>query len=658
MKQLIFLFLFICGLTQAQVVNIPDTNFKNTLLAASAGNNTAKDQNGVSIVIDTNGDSEIQVSEALTVYELDVINSGIDDLTGIEAFTNVTDLLCDQNNLDVLDVSALTELLNLTCSANNLTELDLSDNPTLEFVWALSNPLTFMNVKNGNTFDPFEIGTGTWMEMWANLPDGCYVCADETEIEDIDEFLNVIGTGKHVSSYCTVTPGGDYNTITGQMLFDVDNDGSCDGVEFPQPYIRMDLTDGTETGASFTDDTGEYLFYTQEGTFTLTPNFENMEFFTITPTTASVTFPVVDNSVEVIDFCIAANGVHPDLEIVIAPLLPARPGFEATYKIVYRNKGNQAITQTDGVNFYFQDNFMDFVSATETPDSQSEGVLSWDYEDLLPFEERSIVVTMDINPPTDPDNPVNIDDILLFEAIIQPLAGDETIEDNTYIHSQTVVGAFDPNDILCLEGDIEDPVNIGEQLHYLVRFENTGNFPAENVVVTMEINSQQFDPETVLLLNASHGVEARLVGNVAEFFFQDIQLASGGHGNILLAVETLNSLQEGDAVMNKAAIYFDYNAPITTNEASTLFEATMSTQDPELNAGIKVYPNPARDVVTITSSTLMNSIEWYDVSGRLLRLHLVDSQETQLDVSKQAAGVYFIKINTPQGSIVKKLIKQ
>lgn len=656
MKQFIFLLLLICGMANAQIVNIPDANFKSKLLSANAGNNVAKDQNGVSIIIDTNGDNEIQLSEALTVYELNVINSGIDDLTGIEAFTNLTDLECDQNNLDFLDVSALSSLQNLTCSINNLNELDVSDNPDLEFLWVLDNPLTFVNVKNGSAFDPEQIGSGTWMEMWANLPDDCYVCADESEIEDIEEFLNFFGSGKHVTSYCTITPGGDYNTIIGKLLFDVDNDGSCDGIEFPQPYLRVDITDGAETGASFTNEDGEYYFYTLAGTFTLTPNFENVDFFTITPADATVTFPIIDNSVEVVNFCITADGVHPDLEIVIAPLLPARPGFEATYKIVYRNKGNQTLSQTDGVNFFYQDNFMDFVSATETPDSQAEGQLSWDYADLLPFEERSIVVTMDINSPSDTD-PVNIDDVLLFEAIIQPLAGDETIEDNNYILSQVVVGAYDPNDIICLEGDIEDPVNIGEQLHYRIRFENTGNFPAENVVVVMEIDPEQFDAATLLLLNASHEVEARLRGNLVEFFFQDIQLASGGHGNILLAMETLQTLQEGDAVMNQADIYFDYNFPVTTNEATTVFETIMSTQDPELNSSITLYPNPARESIHIQAITSMTSIEWYDVAGRLLHIHLVNDAQTTLDITARPPGVYFLKVNTPEGSIVKKVIK-
>lgn len=658
MKNVYFLLLFIFGTAQAQVVTIPDANFKDKLLEAATTNNIAKDENGVSIVIDTNTDNEIQVSEALTVFELNIINSGIGDLTGIDAFTNITHLLCDQNNMNVLDVSALVNLVELTCSDNNLTELDLSGNPNLEFVWALSNPLEFMNVKNGSAFDPELIGTGTWMEIWANLPDGCYVCADESEVEIIDEQLNVFGSGKHVSSYCTFYPGGDYNTITGTVLFDLDNDGDCDIETNLQPYVRIDLTDGTDAISSFTNADGEYIFYTPAGTFTLNPTIEHPEYFTITPSEAEVTFPVVDNSIEVVDFCISPNGVHPDLEVVIAPVDFAVPGFDAIYKIVYRNKGNQVMTQAEGVNLFYQDQFMDFVSASETPDSQSEGLLSWDFADLLPFEERSILVTMNINAPTDPDNPVNIDDILVFEALVEPEAGDETPEDNTYTYEETVVGAFDPNDIHCLEGSIEDPVNIGEQLHYRIRFENTGNFPAQNVVVTMEINPEQYDPETMLLLNASHEVDARLVGTTAEFFFQNIQLSSGGHGNILLAVETLNSLEEGDEVLSKADIYFDYNYPVTTNDAITLFEATMSTQDPVLDARISVYPNPVQDQLTVKAEETISSIEWYDVAGRLLRIHLVNDSEVTLDLSKQATGVYFMKIYTEEGANVKKIIKK
>src|SRR5690606_3775037 len=152
--------------------------------------------------------------------------------------------------------------------------------------------------------------------------------------------------------------------------------------------------------------------------------------------------------------------------------------------------------------------------------------------------------------------PVNIDDVLTFTSLILPSDGDENPVDNQYVSNQTVVGAYDPNDITCIEGDIIDPEYIGEELHYIIRFENTGNYYAENVVIAMEVNEELYDVSSLRVLNASHDVRAQVKDNVAEFFFNQIMLDSGGHGNILLVMKSYTALEEGDSVMSKADIYF------------------------------------------------------------------------------------------------------
>ena len=65
----------------------------------------------------------------------------------------------------------------------------------------------------------------------------------------------------------------------------------------------------------------------------------------------------------------------------------ARPGFDAFYKIIYKNKGNQV--ESGSVNLTFDDSKMDFVSASATP-IQSTGLLTWDYTNLQPFETKTI----------------------------------------------------------------------------------------------------------------------------------------------------------------------------------------------------------------------------------------------------------------------------
>jgi PKD repeat protein len=121
----------------AQNVNIPDANFKAALVANAS--------------INTNSDSEIQVSEA-SVYAgaITVGTMGITDLTGIEAFPAVTVLDVSQNALSSIDLSANFGLKNFYCSYNSITCLDLSNNINLLYLDCSSAGIQKLNVKNAN----------------------------------------------------------------------------------------------------------------------------------------------------------------------------------------------------------------------------------------------------------------------------------------------------------------------------------------------------------------------------------------------------------------------------------------------------------------------------------------------------------------------------
>jgi hypothetical protein len=239
-----------------------------------------------------------------------------------------------------------------------------------------------------------------------------------------------------------------------------------------------------------------------------------------------------------------------------------------------------------------------------------------------------------------------------------PQAGDENVADNTFVLNQKVVGAYDPNDIRCIEGEVVSPDLIGEELHYVIRFENTGNFYAENVVVVVEIDETNYDVSSLKVLESSHNLRAQIKGNKVEFFFNQIYLDSGGHGNILLRMKSLNTLTNSDVVKSKADIYFDYNYPIITNEAETLFQA-LSIENPILDNIISIHPNPTNDIVNIAVKTnsSIKTIELYDIQGRLLQIQVVNDITSELNLSSRANGMYFVKINTDKGSKVEKLVK-
>ncbi|WP_080778846.1 T9SS type A sorting domain-containing protein [Chryseobacterium phocaeense] len=151
---LFFVFLAVSLGMNAQVAPITDTNFKAKLLSSSSGNTIAKDFNGNFFAVDTNGDGEIQVSEAEAVKELNVSNANIASLTGITSFSYLQKLDCSHNNLSDLDISSFSDL-DLDCSYNNLTNvaLPIGDgefyNTYTFYNYNLShNLLTGLDVKN------------------------------------------------------------------------------------------------------------------------------------------------------------------------------------------------------------------------------------------------------------------------------------------------------------------------------------------------------------------------------------------------------------------------------------------------------------------------------------------------------------------------------
>ena len=70
---------------------------------------------------------------------------------------------------------------------------------------------------------------------------------------------------------------------------------------------------------------------------------------------------------------------------------------------------------------------------------------------------------------------------------------------------------------------------------------------------------------------------------------------------------------------------------------------------------IKLYPNPSADFVIIDSSVGIASWTLFDLNGKLLKQSV---SELQIRVSDLPAGVYFLKIDTGNGVVTKKIIKE
>lgn len=139
-KLLVVLFIACIQNVIGQNVTIPDAQFKSYLVGNAS--------------INTNGDAEIQVSEAQAYNSgIWVSGSGISSLQGIEAFVNATNLNCSGNSITTLDLSSNTSLTQVNANNNQLTQLNLANgtNTSIGLGWfsATGNPnLTCIQVDN------------------------------------------------------------------------------------------------------------------------------------------------------------------------------------------------------------------------------------------------------------------------------------------------------------------------------------------------------------------------------------------------------------------------------------------------------------------------------------------------------------------------------
>jgi hypothetical protein len=584
----------------------------------------------------------LEISTLKNLHSLTIFSKALKklELKGLDSLQFLGGLVQDT----ILDLSNNKMLNYFSINCPNIKELNFENNPKIKFINGYYPNLVFLNIKNGFK-NPVYI---------LNLPfNGLkYICVDDSELDYIDSLIKSVNKSNvEFNTYCSFIPAGEYNTISNNIMFN--ENGNCSVKSVGIPYTKFGIKDQNGVGYSVTDKQGIVQFHKQKGIYTINPLVEITNYFKISP--QSVNFNLNDNSGHdtTINFCISPNGIHKDLEVIVSPYGPARPGFDATYLVTYKNKGNQ--TLSGDINVTYNEDVLDFVSSTMS--SHSNGNVSSTFSDLKPFEVRVDTLVLNVNSPIETPA-VNINDTLNFNATINPTNEDETPTDNVFELNQRVVGAYDPNLITCLQGNELKPTEIGKTLYYTIEFENTGNYPAENIVVVEEIDPTKYDLNSLQILNTSHPMKFRVEGNKVEYYFDKIQLGEHKHGNILLKLNSNDALIEGSEVTKQANIYFDYNAPVQTNNEKTVYrDLKASIADLKEDVSISVFPNPGKGNVNVRSATNIKSIEVYDVNGRLLQTKVVSSIQTEINLSDEITGVYFIKVTTEEGANVIKYQK-
>ncbi len=135
------------------------------------------------------------------------------------------------------------------------------------------------------------------------------------------------------------------------------------------------------------------------------------------------------------------------------------------------------------------------------------------------------------------------------------------------------------------------------------------------------------------------------------------------NGFLTFTVNQNTDLPNGTVINNEADIYFDFNAPVITNQTmhtvneNMQYPAQINTINSEKSL-LRLYPNPAENVVYAETGKLNKGakLEIFSMSGCRMFSIPVTSEITTIDISHLSKGVYVVKSVDAGGVAVAKLV--
>lgn len=650
-----------------QTVNIPDANFKSFLVNDSS--------------INLNNDTEITMAEAQATTELIMNGIGIADLTGIEAFINLTRLDVPNNSLTTIDVSNNLSLTRLHVGFNNLTSLDIRLNTNIDELFCHENSLLdTLLISNGNNsnfiymkaynnpslnciqvdagFSP-PANTGLYNVGWTKdgqasysencIPSVYYVDANATGANDgsswTDAFTNVTDALAltNLNDAVWVAKGtytlANKNTPIAVSTNEVDIIGGFAGTETTladrvltaihttNATIFTGDINGDDIDGDFSSnktDNAERLFELRTSNVT----FDGIIFENIYDTSQSG--GVEENGVIFIPNNLNANNLKIKNSVF-------RSNYSNGYLLKIR-KFNQGLLIE---NTKFINNTIVNMGLVLLVSDSTNGYIFTRWANVLVADNDINLTALDIYR-EDWNNGSTLDVVINNSTFVN------NDYNGTYGNSITASGNGSVN------------LNINNTIFW----QNTVNGTA----ATRDISNGLDEHYDVFIRNAIANVPSN-AGTYGTFSTTYLTTLDPATDNLNLDVEYKPTsasnyiVDQGDNAYYDEALFGDLDlAGITRIFNTTIdlgayeYNSTLSVDAISLNTNsIKLYPNPVNDRLFIKSDNRIDSITIYNVNGQIIKQK--EAFSNGLDVSALNAGLYFINIKSDNGESIKKFIK-
>lgn len=457
-------------------------------------------------------------------------------------------------------------------------------------------------------------------------------------------FRNSISFPPKITAFVELVRGSNIN---GKIFIDLDSNCIYDSSDVVLKNTLIDFDNSTDNFFTQSDENGNYDMTVLPGNYNIKESI-NSVISSISPcSNVTVNISSNDSTINGIDIPVhISDARNLSVNINAARGFVTRQGFRESYELSVTNlgyKSDSAIIQLE------YPSKASFDTSFVNPYSHSGRILTYKFYNLDWNETKKIKLEFSTSV-----NTSSLNDDIQFIAKVINSSGDSMPENNHDTLKQKIVAAYDPNIKQCYPSGKIGPGL--KKIKYVIHFQNTGNDTAFKVIVTDTI-TQKLGLRSIRVTGTSHPIQysMKVVNNqVLVWEFKNILLPDShtnekaSHGFIAFEAQINNTVALGDSITNKAYIYFDYQKPIITNEASIVFiDPNSSTQNIFDNTSdLFLYPNPANSELNIVYNGIEGekTILIYDQLGREIDRFIMTEENTKISVSDYTPGMYFVKI--------------